>query len=102
MMNRKMIKQAQELQKNMARMQEELEASTVEGTSGGGVVKAVVNGKKTLESLVIDPDAVSADDVEILQDLILAAVNDGIEKSQNLASSRMNEITGGLNIPGLT
>ena len=60
MMNRKMIKQAQELQKNMARMQEELEASTVEGTSGGGVVKAVVNGKMTLESLVIDPDAVSA------------------------------------------
>ena len=56
----------------------------------------------TLESLVIDHDAVSADDVEILQDLILAAVNDGIEKSQNLASSRMNEITGGLNIPGLT
>ena len=102
MMNRKMIKQAQALQKNMARMQEELEASTVEGTSGGGGVKAVVNGKMTLESLVIDPDAVSADDVEILQDLILAAVNDGIEKSQNLASSRMNEITGGLNIPGLT
>mgnify|MGYP000870195934 CR=1 FL=1 len=102
MMNRKMIKQAQESQKNMARMQEELEASTVEGTSGGGVVKDVVNGKMTLESLVIDPDAVSADDVEILQDLILAAVNDGIEKSQNLASSRMNEITGGLNIPGLT
>ena len=75
---------------------------TVEATSGGGVVKAVVSGKMRLESLTIDPDAVSPDDVEMLQDLVLAAVNEGMEKAQEMASSRMSALTGGLNIPGLT
>ncbi len=96
-----MLKQAQQLQKNMAKMQEELENSTVEGSAGGGVIKAVVSGKMTLESLTIDPEAVSPDDVEMLQDLVIAAVNDGIDKAQEMASSKMNSLTGGMNIPGL-
>jgi DNA-binding YbaB/EbfC family protein len=101
-MNKKMIKQAQELQKNMAKMQEELESATVESSAGGGAVKAVVSGKMKLESLEIDPEAVSPDDVEMLQDLVLAAVNDGLDKAQEMVSSRMSSLTGGLNIPGLT
>ena len=101
MMNKKMIKQAQQLQKNMAKMQEELESATVEATAGGGAVKVVVSGKLTLESLIIDPEAVSPDDVDMLQDLVLTAVNDGIDKAQEMASSRMSALTGGLKIPGL-
>ena len=100
-MNKRMLKQAQQLQKNMLKMQEELESQTVEATAGGGVVKAVVSGKMKLESLTIDPEAVSPDDVEMLQDLVLAAVNEGIDKAQEMASSRMNSLTGGMNIPGL-
>ena len=82
-------------------MQEELENATVEGSAGGGVIKAIVSGKMTLESLTIDPEAVSPDDVEMLQDLVIAAVNDGIDKAQEMASSKMNSLTGGMNIPGL-
>ena len=102
MMNRKMLKQAQQLQKNMAKVQAELERATVEGSAGGGVVKAVVSGRMTLESLTIDPEAVSEEDVEMLQDLVVAAVNDGFEKAQEMAASRMSAVTGGLKIPGLT
>lgn len=102
MMNRKMLKQAQELQQRMAKLQEELETATVEATAGGGVVKAVVNGKMQVESLTIDPDVVTPDDVEMLQDLVQAAVNEGLAKSQEMASTRMSALTGGLNIPGLT
>jgi DNA-binding YbaB/EbfC family protein len=101
MMNKKMLRQAQQLQKNIMKAQEELQDATVEATSGGGVVKAVVSGKMRLESLTIDPEAVSPDDVEMLQDLVLAAVNEGMEKAQEMASSRMSALTGGLNIPGL-
>ena len=101
MMNKKMLKQAQELQKNMMKMQEELETATVEATSGGGAVKVVVSGKMQVESLEIDPEAVSPDDVEMLQDMVLTAVNDGLDKAQELAQSRMSSLTGGLNIPGL-
>jgi hypothetical protein len=86
----------------MMRVQEELESATVETTAGGGVVKAVVTGKLKLESIEIDPEVVTPDDVGMLQDLVLAAVNDGLEKAQEMAASRMNELTGGLNIPGLT
>ncbi len=96
-----MLKQAQQLQKNMAKMQEELESATVEASAGGGAVKVVVSGKLTIESLTIDPEAVSPDDVEMLQDLVLTAVNDGIDKAQEMASSRMSALTGGLKIPGL-
>ena len=100
-MNKNMLRQAQQLQKNMLKMQEELESATVEATSGGGAVKVVVSGKLTLESLTIDPEAVSPDDVEMLQDLVLTAVNDGIDKAQELAQSRLSAITGGMKIPGL-
>ena len=101
-MNRRMLRQAQQLQKKMAQLQEELETATVEATAGGGVVSVVVTGKLTLESIEIDPEVVSPDDVEILQDLIIAAVNEGLSNAQEMASSRMGELTGGLNIPGLT
>ena len=101
-MNRRMMRQAQQLQRKMAQLQEELESATVEATAGGGVVTVVVTGKMTVESIVIDPEVVSPDDVEILQDLVTAAVNEGLNKAQEMVSSRMGELTGGLNIPGLT
>ena len=102
MMNKKMLRQAKQLQQQMARLQEELESATVEATAGGGVVKAVVSGKMRVEALTIDPDAVTPDDVEMLQDLVMAATNEGLEKAQDMASSKMGALTGGLNIPGLT
>ena len=102
MMNKKMIKQAQQLQKNMAKMQEELESATVEATSGGGAVKVVVSGKLTLESLTIDPEAVSPDDVEMLQDLIVAAVSDAQRRADELVQQQMGGMMGGLKIPGLS
>ena len=101
-MNRRMLRQAQQLQRKMAELQEELETATVEATAGGGVVTVVVTGKLTLESIEIDPEVVSPDDVDILQDLIAAAVNEGLSNAQEMVSSRMGELTGGLNIPGLT
>jgi DNA-binding YbaB/EbfC family protein len=85
----------------MMKMQEELESATVESSVGGGVVTAVVSGKMRLESLTIEPEAVTPDDVEMLQDLVLAAVNEGMEKAQDMVSSRMSSLTGGLKIPGL-
>ena len=97
-----MLRRAQKLQKQMLEAQRELESATVEATAGGGVVTAVVSGKMKLESLAIDPEAVSPDDVELLQDLVLAAVNEGLEKAQEMANSKMGALTGGLNIPGLT
>ncbi len=100
-MNKRMMRQAQQLQKRMMAMQEELESATVEASVGGGAVTAVVSGKMRLESLTIDPDAVSPDDVEMLQDLVIAAVNEGIEKAQEMAASQMSSLTGGLKIPGL-
>lgn len=100
-MNKKMMRQAQQLQKNMAKMQEEIEAATVEATAGGGAVKAVVTGNMKLESLTIDPEVVDAADVEMLQDLVLAAVNEGMDKAQKMAADRLSSITGGLKIPGL-
>ena len=102
MMNRKMMKQMQEMQKQMVKMQEELENATVESTAGGGVVRVVVTGKMKIESIVIDPEVVASDDVEMLQDLIIAAINEGLEKAQQMASDRMGALSGGLNIPGLT
>lgn len=101
MVNRRMMKQAQQIQKQMMRLQEELESATVEATVGGGAVKAVVSGKMKVESITIDPDAVSPDDVEMLQDLVLAAVNEGLDKAQQMASEKMGALTGGMNIPGM-
>ena len=96
-----MLKQAQQLQKDMMKMQEELESATVEATAGGGAVKAVVSGDMRLESVTIDPEVVSPDDVEMLQDLVLAAVREGQEKAQEMVQSRMSALTGGMKIPGL-
>ena len=101
-MNRRMMRQAQQLQRRMVELQEELESATVEATAGGGVVSVVVSGKMTVESITIDPEVVSPDDVDILEDLVTAAVNEGLAKAQEMANSKMSELTGGLNIPGLT
>ena len=102
MMNRKMLKQAQELQKQMLQVQQEVESSSVEATSGGGVVTVRVTGKMTLESLKISKDVVDPEDVEMLEDLGQAAVNEGLSKAQQMASEKMNAVTGGMNIPGLS
>ena len=92
---------AQQMQQQMARVQEELESATVEGSSGGGVVRAVVTGKQELVSVTIDPSAVDPDDVEMLQDLVVAAINDALGESRRLAESKMAAITGGLRLPGM-
>ncbi|HET58052.1 MAG TPA: YbaB/EbfC family nucleoid-associated protein [Deltaproteobacteria bacterium] len=97
----KLMKQAQQMQAKMLEMQEELEKRTVEASSGGGMVTAVVNGKFELESLKIERDVVSPDDVEMLQDLVIAAVNEGIRKAQEMTREEMAKVTGGMNIPGL-
>ena len=97
-----MLRQAQQLQQRMMKVQEELETATVDATAGGGVVKVVVNGKMGVESIAIDPEVATPDDVEMLQDLVLAAVNEGLEKAQQMVSDRMSAVTGGMNIPGLT
>lgn len=98
-----MMKQAQEMQKRMGRMQEELAGKTVEGSAGGGMVTCTVTGKQELLSITIKPEVVNPDDVEMLQDLVVAAVGDAMRKSQELAASEMQKIAGGmgLNIPGL-
>jgi DNA-binding YbaB/EbfC family protein len=95
------MKQAQMMQKKMGQMQQEMEAQQVEATAGGGMVTAVVNGRQKLISLTIDPQVVDADDVEMLQDLISAAVNEAINKSQAMMQEEMSKLTGGMNIPGL-
>ncbi len=96
------MKQAKKMQERMARLQEELETKTVDASSGGGMVSVVVNGKFEIISLKIEKDVVSAEDVEMLQDLVMAAVNEGVRKAQEMATAEMSKITGGLNIPGLT
>ena len=97
----KMLQQVQQMQLQMQRAQEELETATVEGSAGGGAVKVVVTGKQVVQTLTIDPSAVDPDDVEMLQDLVMAAVNEAIKASQQLAEQRMGAITAGVRIPGL-
>ena len=97
-----MMGQLQKLQEEMAKEQERLGDETVEVTVGGGMVKAVMTGNQKLVSLTINPEAVDPEDVEMLQDMVVAAVNEAVERSQNMASERMNALTGSLNIPGLT
>ena len=92
---------AQQMQQEMLRVQTELEATQVDGSAGGGVVKAVVTGKQELVSITIDPDAVDPSDVDMLQDLIVAAVNDALRASRDLAEEKMAAVTGGLRIPGM-
>ena len=100
-MNRNILRQAQELQARLNKAQEELEYATVEATSGGEVVKVVVTGKLKLQSLEIAPEALEPLDVELLQDLVLAAINEGLEKAQKMASERIGALTGGLGLPGI-
>jgi DNA-binding YbaB/EbfC family protein len=92
---------AQQMQQEMARVQGELETATIEGSAGGGVVRATVTGKQELVSITIDPGAVDPADVEMLQDLVVAAVNDALAGSRKLAEQKMAAVTGGLRIPGL-
>ena len=100
-MNMNMIKQAQKMQQDMLKMQEEMEAKEYEATSGGGMVTARVNGKHELMSLTINPEAVDPDDVEMLQDMVVAAVNEAMRKAEAEASQGMAKLTGGLNLGGL-
>ncbi|MCK7503433.1 MAG: YbaB/EbfC family nucleoid-associated protein [Desulfobacterales bacterium] len=95
------MKQAKKMQEKIGRLQEELETKTIEAQSGGGMVRVIVNGKFEVVSLKIEKDVVNPEDIEMLQDLITAAVNEGIRKSQEMASSEMAKITGGLGIPGM-
>ncbi|NLV15640.1 MAG: YbaB/EbfC family nucleoid-associated protein [Syntrophomonadaceae bacterium] len=97
----KMMKQAQKMQQDMAKLQEELANRVVEATVGGGVIEVSVSGKQELLAIKIKPEAVDPDDIEMLQDLVLAAVNEGLKKSQEMVAEEMSKITGGLNIPGL-
>ncbi|MHC1743601.1 MAG: YbaB/EbfC family nucleoid-associated protein [Syntrophobacteraceae bacterium] len=95
------MQQVKALQDKMARMQEELALKTVEASSGGGMVSVVVSGRQEVLSIKIEPQVVDPQDVEMLQDLIVAAVNDGIRRSQEMAAAEMGKLAGGLNIPGL-
>lgn len=96
-----MMKQAQKLQAKMLKMQEELAEKTVETSAGGGMISVVANGRQKIVSITIDKEVVDPEDVEMLQDLILAAVNDALNKSQEMVAGEMGKITGGMNIPGL-
>lgn len=102
MMNmQKMMKQVQKIQTDMAKAQEELALKTVEATAGGGMVKVVMNGHFEVVEIHLDKTVVDPDDIEMLQDLILLAVNEGVRKAQEMAANEMGKLTGGLNIPGL-
>jgi len=96
-----MMKQAQKMQQEMLRMQEELETKTFKATAGGGMVTAEVTGKHELKNLTIDPEAVDPDDVEMLQDMVIAAVNEAMRTADAEASANMSRLTGGLNLGGL-
>ena len=94
-----MLRQAQKMQQDMMKAQEELESKSYQAAAGGGVVTAVVSGKKELTQVTIDPEAVDPEDVEMLQDLIVAAVNEAMRKATEDAASQMSRLTGGLNLP---
>jgi DNA-binding YbaB/EbfC family protein len=100
--NRRMMQQAQELQAKLAKVQKELAETTVEATAGGGAVTVTITGQQQIKSIKIAPEAINPDEAELLEDMITAAVSEAIAKSQELASERMRQLTGGLNIPGLT
>jgi DNA-binding YbaB/EbfC family protein len=100
-----LLKQAQQFQTKIAKLQEELEDRTVEASAGGGMVTVVVSGRQEIVSIKIEPEVISSDDQEMLQDLILAAVNDGLSKAKEMVNEEMGKLTRGLNlpnIPGLT
>lgn len=97
-----MLKQAQKLQAKIFKLQEEMADKTVETTVGGGMVKAVANGKQQLVSIKIDPEVVDPNDVQMLEDLVVAGVNDALKKAQEMVSEEMTKLTGGFKVPGLT
>jgi nucleoid-associated protein EbfC len=95
------LRQIQELQAKMIKAQEELGKTNVEVTAGGGAIKIVVNGHQQFQSISISPEVVNPEDVDFLQDLVLAACNEAVQKSQEMAAQNMSKLTGGLKIPGL-
>ncbi len=97
----KMMKQIQKMQQQMEEMQKEVERKTVEATAGGGVVRATVSGGLELVELEIDPDVVDAEDVDMLRDLVIAAVNEGMRSAQEMVREEMGKITGGMNLPNI-
>ena len=98
-MNMNMLKQAQKMQQDMLKMQQELQEKEYSATAGGGMVTAVVTGKHEVKSLTIDPEAVDPEDVEMLQDLVLAAVNEALRAAESDAASSMSQLTGGMGLP---
>ncbi len=96
-----MMKQMQKMQKKIEEVQAQVDATELEATAGGGAIKVLVNGKKEVLDITIDPSVVDPDDVEMLQDLVLAAVNEGLRKAEEFAANEMKKVTGGLNIPGM-
>ena len=96
-----MMKQMQKMQKKMEEIQAQVDATELEATAGGGAIKVVVNGKKEVLDIEIDPSVVDPEDVEMLQDLVLAAVNEGLRKAEDFAANEMKKVTGGMNIPGM-
>jgi DNA-binding YbaB/EbfC family protein len=96
-----LMKQAQKFQSQMAKLQEELGDKTMEASAGGGMVTVVVNGRQEVLSINIDPEVIDPDDVEMLQDLILAAVNDGLTRAKDMVNEEMGKLTKGLNIPNI-
>ena len=96
-----MLRQLQGLQEDLTKAQEEIAAMTITATSGGGAVSVVMSGSRRLQSIVIQPDAVDPEDIEMLQDLIIAAVNQALEQAEQAAAERMSAATGGLGLPGL-
>ncbi|MBT4073087.1 MAG: YbaB/EbfC family nucleoid-associated protein [Chloroflexi bacterium] len=100
-LNKNMLRQAQQMQAQMAKIQEELAEARTEATAGGGVVKVTVVGGTKVDSIEISPEVVDPEDIEMLQDLVMAAINEAMDTAQAEASKKMSAITGGLNIPGL-
>lgn len=100
-MDKSILRQAQQLQEKLAKVQQELGDITVEAASGGGAVKVVIDGHQKIRSVEISPEVVDGKDIEMLQDLVLAAFNEAITKSQELATKQLGSVTGGLKIPGL-
>ncbi|AIF54321.1 MULTISPECIES: YbaB/EbfC family nucleoid-associated protein [unclassified Pelosinus] len=94
-----MMKKMQKLQGEMAKMQDELKTRTLEATAGGGAIKVVITGEKQIQSLKIDPTVVDADDMEMLEDLVVAAVNEAIKKVDDMMAQEMGKLTGGMNLP---
>mgnify|MGYP005847559675 CR=1 FL=1 len=97
----KVMKQVQKMQQDLAKLQDSLKEMTVEASSGGGVVKVVCSGKQEVKSIKINPEAIDLEDIEMLEDLVLTAVNEALRKSQELQAEQMSQITGGIKVPGL-